>query len=130
MSPDERLTQIINYVAAISREVGEFRQEFREFRAETNARFERLEARLDGVESRVGSIESRVSSVDSRTDRIDSRLGRLESKVDKGFEETRDDIRRLKHAMEVYTEDAMELRVEQRHVRKRVEALERGEGLS
>ncbi|HEV2763389.1 MAG TPA: hypothetical protein VGV38_10475 [Pyrinomonadaceae bacterium] len=114
MSTDDRLTEIINYLSAMSRDVGELRrdvtglrQELNEFRGETNERLERLEAR-------VAAVETRAERIESRTDRMDSRLERLEAKVDKGFEETRDDIRLLKHAMEVYTEDAMELRVEQR----------------
>lgn len=59
MSKD-RTAEILRYVSAIAREVGEhrqetkqFKQEFNEFREETNARLERVERRLGGVDERL-----------------------------------------------------------------------------
>ncbi|HYP53459.1 MAG TPA: hypothetical protein VEQ42_07955 [Pyrinomonadaceae bacterium] len=92
MSSD-RLTEVLNYLSAMSREFGDFRRQL----AENNKR-------LEAVETRMSSLESEVRT---------------------GFEEVRGDIRRLKHAMEIFNEESMELRIEQRDLRKRVEALER-----
>ncbi len=40
---EERTAQMLNYLSAISREVGEFRQEFNQFRQEANTRLAALE---------------------------------------------------------------------------------------
>ncbi len=63
MSSDQQ-AQILKYVSAMAREVGEFRQEFysfrddmNAFRGETNARLTNIEGRLTGVESRLVGIE-------------------------------------------------------------------------
>ena len=50
MSTD-RTTEMLNYLSAISREIGEFRQE-------TNARFDRVEQRLDKIEGRLDRAEN------------------------------------------------------------------------
>ena len=57
MSTD-RLTEILNYVSAISREVGEFRQE-------TNTRLEKIDQRLDKVEQRLDRIEGRLDKAEN-----------------------------------------------------------------
>ena len=57
MSAD-RFTEILNYVSAMSRDFGEFRQEFKQFRAETNAQFEKVEQRLDKIEGRFDKVEN------------------------------------------------------------------------
>jgi archaellum component FlaC len=85
MSTD-RLTEVLNYLSAMSREVGEMRSEVR-------ANGQSLEA--------------------------------LRGEMRTGFEEVRTDIRRLKHRLEIVTEDLMELRTEGRDLRKRMEELER-----
>jgi DNA anti-recombination protein RmuC len=71
MSTD-RFTEILNYLSAISRDVGELRQEFRQFRDETNARFERIEQRLDRMEQRLEKIEREQRQTTRRLDRIES----------------------------------------------------------
>ena len=76
MSAD-RLTEILNYLSAMSRDVGEFRQEFRQFRDETNARFERIEQRLDKAESRSEKMEGQLETLRSeqrQTVRLISRV--------------------------------------------------------
>ncbi|MBC7931022.1 MAG: hypothetical protein H7Z38_10715 [Rubrivivax sp.] len=50
MSTD-RLTEILNYLSAMSRDMSEFRQEVR-------ACFDRIEACLDRIEARLDSIEA------------------------------------------------------------------------
>ena len=50
MSTD-RNTEILNYLSAISREVGEFRQE-------TNARLDKVEQRLDKIEGQLDKAEN------------------------------------------------------------------------
>lgn len=65
MSTD-RLTEIVNYLSAISREVGELR-------AEMNARF-------DSLEARVGRLETEVRAITTRFDRLEARV--LEIRAD------------------------------------------------
>ena len=87
MSTD-RLTEILNYLSAMSREVGDFRQE-------TKSRFDRIETEMRA-----------------------------------GFEQVRTDVRQLKHKIEILTEDSMELRADQRDLRKRADVLERKVGVT
>jgi chromosome segregation ATPase len=77
MSTD-RFTEILNYLSAMSRDMGEFRQEFRQFREETNARFERIEQRLDKVEQRLDKLEARAEKTELRLDKMELRLERIE----------------------------------------------------
>src|SRR2546421_7503403 len=56
MSSD-RTTEILNYLSAISRDIGAFR-------AEVNARLERLEARVEQLEARVGQLEGRMQGLE------------------------------------------------------------------
>ena len=71
MSTD-RFTEILNYLSAMGRDLGEFRQEFRQSREETNARFERIEARLDAIEQRLEKVEREQRQTTRRLDRIES----------------------------------------------------------
>ena len=57
MSTD-RNTEILNYLSAISREVGEFRQE-------TNARLDKVEQRLDKIEQRLDKIEGQLDKAEN-----------------------------------------------------------------
>ena len=93
MSTD-RFTEILNYLSAMSREIGTFR-------TETNRRLDQLE----------------------------SRMGQLETKVDTGFEEVNRRIRLLHHKFEYVHEDLMEVKVENRDLRKRVEVIEKKVGI-
>ncbi|HEY0077152.1 MAG TPA: hypothetical protein VGB73_00790 [Pyrinomonadaceae bacterium] len=95
MSAD-RLTEVLNYLSAISRDVGELRTEVRanatkleELRADVDAKFEELRAEMNA-----------------------------------GFEQVRTDIRHLKHKMEIVTQDLMDLRTDGRELRKRMDVLE------
>jgi len=86
MSTD-RFTEILNYLSAISRDVGELRQEFRQFRDETNARFEKVEERLETMrrEQRqmaqvlnrvVGSLYIFGSDIEELQDRVTALEGK------------------------------------------------------
>lgn len=103
MSAD-RFTEILNYLSAMSREIGEFR-------AETKSRLDQIEVRLDKFEARFGSMERRIDH--------------LETEIRSKFDDLGSDIRRLHHKFELVQEDSTELRLEQRDQRKRIEALER-----
>jgi DNA repair exonuclease SbcCD ATPase subunit len=70
MSTD-RFGEILNYLSAMSRDVGEFRQEFRQFRDETNARLEKIEQRLDTVEQRLEKVEQRLEKVEQRLEKVE-----------------------------------------------------------
>ena len=64
MSPD-RVTEMLNYLSAISREVGEFRQE-------TNARLDKVEQRLDKGEQRLDKIEQRLDKIEGQLDKAEN----------------------------------------------------------
>ena len=49
MSQD-RVTEILNYLTAISRDVGELRAEIKQFKVEANTRFDQIEGRLTNME--------------------------------------------------------------------------------
>jgi hypothetical protein len=91
---EDRSGEILSYITAMAREIGEFR-------AETKARFEKLGTRIDGL------------GTETRT----------------GFEDARRDLRRLRHSFEHVAEVTTELKVENRDLRKRVEALEKKVGI-
>jgi DNA repair exonuclease SbcCD ATPase subunit len=84
MSTD-RFAEILNYLSAISRDVGELRQEFRQFREETNARLDRIEQRLEKVEReqrqttrRLDRIESLALTARADADELQERVTALE----------------------------------------------------
>ena len=93
MSKD-RFAEILNYLSAMSREIGTFRTE-----------------------------------MNNRLDRLESRTDQLETKVDTGFEEVNRRIRLLHHKFEFVREDLMEVKVENRDLRKRVEVIEKKVGI-
>ena len=95
MSTD-RFTEILNYLSAMSREIGQFR-------SETNARLEALETRMGGLESR---------------------MDRLETEMHAGFKQVREEIRLLGHQIETMTLDLMQVRGRQRDHEARLGALE------
>lgn len=91
---EDRTTQMLNYLSAISREVGEFRQEFNQFRNETNERLDRIERRFGGLEDQftVFKVEQRQAerhllyileagvTTRERVDDLQSRVMSLEGK--------------------------------------------------
>ncbi|MFL6211227.1 MAG: hypothetical protein ACJ74W_20425 [Pyrinomonadaceae bacterium] len=84
MSSD-RLTEILNYVSAISRDIGIFR-------AEVNTRLDQLEARVESLETRMQSLETKVQDLAGeiqglRTDvrTLSARLDRLGARVLEGL---------------------------------------------
>ena len=95
MSKD-RFAEIVNYLSAMSSDIGQFR-------SETNAR-------LDALETRMGGLETRVSS--------------LESEMRTGFKQVREDIRLLGRQVEVMTKDLMQVRGRQLDHEIRLDALE------
>jgi hypothetical protein len=72
MSTD-RLTEILNYLSAISREVGELR-------AEMNARLERIERELRLQGRRLDRIEGLVLTTRSEVGELQERVDVLEGK--------------------------------------------------
>ena len=95
MSTD-RLTKSLNYLSAISREIGGLRTEM-------NTRFTQVETRLDKFETRLGQFEAETRA---------------------GFETVRTDIRRMDRKFDIVTQDLMELRTDQRDLEVRMSALE------
>ena len=108
MSTD-RFTEILNYLSAMSRELGEFR-------AETQRQFADAYSRLDGIDARMGNLETRV--------------GNIETEVRTGFEQVRKDIRIMNHKFDESATDMMELRARQRDLEKRTEVLEKKAGIT
>lgn len=72
MSAD-RTTEILNYLSAISREVGEFR-------SETNARFQRIEGEFKDMRYEISELRNEVRAITSRLDRLEARI--LENRAD------------------------------------------------
>lgn len=62
MSTD-RLTEILNFLSAISRDIGAFR-------AETNARLDSLEARVGRLETDMRELRVEVRAIGTRLDRL------------------------------------------------------------
>jgi predicted nuclease with TOPRIM domain len=79
MSTD-RTTEILNYLSAISREVGELRTELNARFSEVNTRLERIEReqRLQG--RRLDRIESLVLTTRADIDELQERVDALEGK--------------------------------------------------
>ncbi|HZH90141.1 MAG TPA: hypothetical protein VEX70_05895 [Pyrinomonadaceae bacterium] len=86
MSTD-RTTEILNYLSAISRDVGELRTEMNSLRADMNVRFDRLEAevnrigreqrlqgqRLDRIEGMLLIMRGDVSELQDRVDTLEGK---------------------------------------------------------
>ena len=108
MSTD-RTTEILNYLSAMSREIGEFR-------ADTKRQFAEVNSRLDSLDARVGNLDTRVGS--------------LETEVRTGFEKVHTDMRMMKHKFDEFAVDMMDLRGRQRDLEKRTEVLEKKAGIT
>ncbi len=124
MSTD-RFTEILNYLSAMSREMGEFRAENKKQLGEINLRLDTVEKRLDVIEKRLDAVETRLDGMDTRLSGVEKRLDHFEIVMRAKFDDVSSDIRRLHHKFENVQEDSMELRIEQRDQRKRIEELER-----
>ena len=121
MSTD-RYTQILNYLSAMSREIGMFR-------TETNNRLDRLESRMDGLETRMGGLETKMDGLGTRMDSLESRMGQLEAKVDAGFEKANRGIRRMSQKFDSVTEALADVSLDNRDLGKRVEVIEKKVGI-
>jgi predicted nuclease with TOPRIM domain len=79
MSAD-RTTEILNYLSAISREVGELRTEMNARFSEVNTRLERIERELRQHGRRLDRIESLVLTTRADIDELQERADALEGK--------------------------------------------------
>ena len=86
MSSD-RLTEILNFLSAISRDIGAFRTDMNAFRAETNARLDRLEADMSALRGDVRALTIRFDRdhavvFETRADvrELEDRVAALEGK--------------------------------------------------
>ena len=113
MSTD-RTTEILNYLSAISREVGALRAEMKSRFEEVNGRFE--------------EVNGHFEEVNGRFEKVDGRFDRLEAEMRAGFEAVRTDIRRLGRKIDVMNQDLIDLRGDQRDLEQRMDALERKQG--
>lgn len=66
MSTDHT-AEMLNYLSAISRDVGELRKEIGELRAEMNARFTEMGTRLDRVEREMRQHTKRLDRIEAMT---------------------------------------------------------------
>lgn len=90
MSQD-RTTEILNYLTAISRDVGELRAEVKQ-----------LDKRLEQIEARVAQIETRVEMMDGRLERIEreqKRQGRRLERIEGWTQMARAGIEDLQERM-------------------------------
>lgn len=79
MSTD-RTTEILNYLSAISREIGEMRQEMNARFAEVNERLGRVERELREMKRRLDRVEGAVLKIVADVDELDERVEILEGK--------------------------------------------------
>ena len=79
MSTD-RTTEILNYLTAISRDVGELRAEIKQFRTEVNDRLERIEREQKRQGRRLERIEGLMQAMRADVDDLQDRVAELESK--------------------------------------------------
>jgi predicted nuclease with TOPRIM domain len=79
MSSD-RTTEILNYLSAISREMGEFRAEVNVRFSEVNARLDRIERELRVLTRRLDRVEGAVLKIGADVDELDERVEALEGK--------------------------------------------------
>ena len=98
MSKD-RFAEILNYLSAMSRDIGQFR-------SETNARLDALETRMGNLETRMGNLETRMSGLETEVRLV------------------REDMRLMWHRNEIVTGELMEVRTRQRSHSARLEAIE------
>lgn len=79
MSAD-RTTEILNYLSAISRDVGELRAEVNARFSEVNTRLERIERELRQHGRRLDRIEALVLTTRADIDELQERVDALEGK--------------------------------------------------
>lgn len=116
---EDRSKEILNYLTAIAREVGELRQE-------TKTRLDTLELSVKVLVSDVGELRRRSDVLDARVERFDARMERFEGALD----DMRRSVRLLGHKFGAVSEEIAELRADDRDLRKRVEAVEKKVGVS
>jgi len=90
MSTD-RLTEILNFLSAISRDIGAFR-------TETNSRLDKIEARLDSLEARGGRVETRLDGLEADMSALRADVRALTIRFDRDHAvvfDTRADVREL-----------------------------------
>ncbi|HZI20539.1 MAG TPA: hypothetical protein VEY09_18365 [Pyrinomonadaceae bacterium] len=105
MSTD-RTAEILNYLSAMSRDIGEFRQE-------TKARFDKIEARLDEIEARLDKIEARLDALESEM-----------KEVKEGLAGVKTEVHLLTRKLNAVILEAADTRARVTFVEDRVEALE------
>ena len=66
----DRLTEILNFLCAVSRDIDAFRVAMNAFRAETNSRLGNVEARLAAFESRLARVEARLGGLTTDTNAL------------------------------------------------------------
>ncbi|MDQ3804257.1 MAG: hypothetical protein M3416_10550 [Acidobacteriota bacterium] len=125
MNPD-RSTEILNYLTAIIRDVGDFRQE-------TRSRLDLLETHVKVLQADVGELRRHSEVLDARVERLDVRMERFDARMER-FEGALDDMRRsvrlLNHKFEAVSEETAETRAGNRGLEKRVEAVEKKVGVT
>jgi len=125
MSTD-RTTEILNYLTAITRDIGEFR-------AETKSRFDGLETRVGALERHFDVLAAHVEKLDARMERFDARMERFDARMERfeiGLDDVRRSVRQLHHKFEGNSEEMMDLRSDSRDLRKRVEIIEKKVGIT
>jgi chromosome segregation ATPase len=81
MSTD-RTAEMLNYLSAISRDVGELRKEMSELRTEMNARFIEVGTRLDRIEREMRQHTKRLDRIEAMTLTARADVEDLQDRVD------------------------------------------------
>ncbi|HEV3467957.1 MAG TPA: hypothetical protein VG148_01440 [Pyrinomonadaceae bacterium] len=116
---EDRSKEILNYLSAIVREVGDLRQE-------TKTRLDTLELSVKVLVSDVGDLRRHSEVLDARVERFDARMERFEGALD----DMRRSVRLLNHKFGFVSEEIAELRADDRDLRKRIEAVEKKVGMT
>jgi hypothetical protein len=116
---EDRSKEILNYVTAIVREVGDLRQE-------TKTRLDTLELSVKVLLSDVGDLRRHSEVLDARVERFDARMERFEGALD----DMRRSVRLLNHKFEFVSEEIGELRADDRDQIQRVGAVEKKVGVT
>ena len=114
MSSD-RTTEILNYVSAISREVGALRMEMK-------TRFEQLETEMGTVKAEVGTVKAEMRTGFAQ---LETRMSGIETEMRTGFEGVRGDVRHLGRKVDIMNQDLLKVRADQRDLEGHMDALER-----
>jgi chromosome segregation ATPase len=112
------------------------KQDARSFEERVFARFDALDARLDSVESRLNDMESRLGALEAKQydtkpiwERALAEIADLRTEMNQGIEKLSNEVngalRKVEDKIDVLNENILDVRADQRDLKRRVETLEK-----